>query len=125
MSNFTCVKLIGLLAVATHLAIAVESSSHVELSRHLCCKLSSMVCLWRGVGWLEGFLHQQVVFQTANDLRESFDRALKVNLPFIRPCIHFCLFPLRVKGHNVQALIAFEKKKRSMASGGICVTGSL
>ena len=47
-------------AVATHLAIAVESLSHVELSRCLHCKLSNpklsnMVCLLRGEG---GSLYQ-------------------------------------------------------------------
>ena len=47
--------LVSLQAVATHLAIAVENLSHVQLSRHLFGKLYSMFCHGEEE---EGSLHQ-------------------------------------------------------------------
>ena len=53
-------------AAATHLAIAVESLSCVELFSHLSCELYSVVCLWRGRRALciSCVLGQQVVPET-------------------------------------------------------------
>ena len=44
--------LINQQAVATHLAVAVKGLWDVKLSRHLCCKQYTVVCLWRGGGEL-------------------------------------------------------------------------
>ena len=57
--------LISLQAIATHLPSTVESLSHVELSRHLHCKLDSVVWSRGRKALCISCVHgQQVVFET-------------------------------------------------------------